>query len=153
MWCTKLSQNLNRWSILLYRSTWRAITEMWRRRQKFTNLVCLSSLVSLFFTSVTFSSSSKSLFLHFIYPSTLTVCTHDLWNNPNLSFSQSVHATYETMTDLNGFSIEFYCSDSPCTRHTKPWQLKWLLNRILSFSQSIHMMYEIMTDYRQCGAR
>ena len=39
-----------------------------------------------------------------------------------LSFSQSVHVTYETMTDLNGFSIVFYRSHSPYTRRTKPWQ-------------------------------
>ena len=57
---------------------WSTITEMWRWRQGLTNLVCLSSLVSLFFTSVTFSSSSKSLFPHFIDPSRLTVCTRDV---------------------------------------------------------------------------
>ena len=49
--------------------------------------------------------------------------------NRILSFSQSVHATYETMT-----------------------KLEWLVNRILSFSQSIQAMYETMTDFSQCGA-
>ena len=53
---------------------------MWRWWQGFTSLVCLSSLVSLFFTSLAFSSSSKSLFPYFIDPSTLTVCTRDVWN-------------------------------------------------------------------------
>ena len=63
---------------------------------------CLSFFISFsFHVSVTFSSSSKSLFPHFINPSTLTVCTHDLWNNRILSFSQSVHATYKTMTDYH----------------------------------------------------
>ena len=118
---------------------------MWRRRQRFTSLVCHSSLVSLFFTSVMFCSSSKSLLPHFIDPSTLTVCTRDIWNVVNIvlavrtrdvrnhdrlewlpnrisSFSQSVHAMYETMTDLNGFSIIFNCSHSLYTRRIKPWQ-------------------------------
>ena len=79
-WRTKLSQNLNKPSILFCRSTWGAITEMWRWQPRFTSLVCLSSLVTLFFTSVTFSSSSKPLFPHFIDPSTLTVCTCNVWN-------------------------------------------------------------------------
>ena len=39
---------------------------------------CLSSLVSLSFTSVTFPSLSKPLFLHFIDLFTLTVCTRDV---------------------------------------------------------------------------
>ena len=60
----------------------------------------------------------------------LTVRTHDVQNHDRLewllnrisSFSQSVHMTYETMTELNGFSIVFYRSRSPYTRRTKPWQ-------------------------------
>ena len=150
----KTFTNLNRPSILFYRSTWGAITEMWRRRHRFTSLFCLSSLVSLFFTSVTLCSSSKSLFPHFIGPSTL-------------------RATYKT---LNNLSIIFNCSHSLYIRHTKPWQtsmasqlyfivlavhtrdvrnhdrLEWLLDRIISFWRSIHAMYETMTDYHQCGA-
>ena len=39
---------------------------------------CLSSLVSLSFTSVTFPSLSKTLFLHFIDLCTLTVHTRDV---------------------------------------------------------------------------
>ena len=50
--------------------------------------------------------------------------------NRILSFSQSVHATYETMT-----------------------KLEWLVNRILSFTQSVRTTYETMTDYGQCEAR
>ena len=50
--------------------------------------------------------------------------------NRILSFSQSVHATYETMT-----------------------KLEWLVNRILSFSQSVHVTYETMTDFSQYGPR
>ena len=101
---------------------------------RFKSLVCLPSLVSLSFTSVMFSSSSKPLFPHFIDPSTLTVCTRDVRNvewlvHRILSFSQSVHATYETMT-----------------------KLEWLVNRILSFSQSVHATYETITDFSQCGA-
>ena len=60
----------------------------------------------------------------------LSVCTRDLRNHDRfewllnciLSFSQSIHATYETMTDLISFSIIFYRSHSPYTRCTKPWQ-------------------------------
>ena len=123
---------------------------MWRWRQRFTSLVCHSSLVSLFFTSVTFCSSSKSLFPHFIDASThslytwrmkcwiafqsyfvvLIVLTCDIWNhdrlqwllNRILSFSQSIHATYESMIDLNGFTIVVDRSRSPYTQCTKPWQ-------------------------------
>ena len=59
---------------------WGAITEMWMRRLRFTSLAYLSSLVSLFFTSVMLCSLSKSLFPHFIDPSTLTAYTRDVWN-------------------------------------------------------------------------
>ena len=108
--------------------------------------------------SVTFCSSSKSFFPHFIDPSTLTVCTCDIimkrWIacqlyfiilavrirdvqnhdrlecllNRILSFSQSVHVTYKTMTNLNGFSIVFYHSCSPYTRCIKPWQT-WMASQ------------------------
>ena len=43
-------------------------------------IVCPSSLVSLSFTSVTFPSLYKPLFLHFIDLSTLTVHTCDVQN-------------------------------------------------------------------------
>ena len=59
---------------------WSAITEMWRWRQRFTSLVCLSSLVSLSFTSVMFPSLSKPLFFHFVDLSTLTVRTRNVRN-------------------------------------------------------------------------
>ena len=88
---------------------------------------CLAFFISF---SVTFCSLSKSLFPHFINSSTLTVCTRDVWNieylvNRILLFSQSVHAMYETMRDLNGV---FYRSRSPYTRHTKPWQT-WMASQ------------------------
>ena len=120
---------------------------------------CLSFFISffLFFTSVTFCSSSKSLFPHFIDPSTLTVCTHDVWNHDRLEWL------------LNR-------SHCPYMQRTKPWQtwmasqlyfivltvrtrnvqnhsrLEWLHNCILSFSKSVHTTDESMTDFRQCGA-
>ena len=101
---------------------------MWRWRQRFTSLVCLSSLVSLFFTSVIFSSSSKSLFPHFIDPSTLTVCTHATYetlNSLSIVFYRS-HSPYKRHTrprqNLNGLSTVFYRSHSPYTRRMRPWQ-------------------------------
>ena len=46
--------------------------------------------------------------------------------NRILSFSQSVHATYETMTHSNGLSIVFYHSRSTYKRRTKPWHT-WMV--------------------------
>ena len=60
-----------------------------RGGKRFTNLACLSSLVS---HSFAFSSSPKPLFSYCIH-----ITRHFL--NRILSFSQSIHATYETMTD------------------------------------------------------
>ena len=65
-----------------------------------------------------------------LYFIVLTVHTCNIQNHDRLewllsrilSFSQSVHMTYKTMTDLNGFSVIFYCSHSPYTQRTKPWQ-------------------------------
>ena len=51
--------------------------------------------------------------------------------NRILSFSQSIHTTYQTMTDLNGFLIVLF----------------------LLFSHSVHVTYETMIDYHQYGAR
>ena len=84
---------------------WSAITNMWRWRQRFTSLACLSSLVSLSFTSVTFSSLSKPLFPH------QPLYTHSLYMQ-RTKLSQN----------LNSSSIIFYHSHSLYTRRTKPWQ-------------------------------
>ena len=82
----KLSQNLNSLSIVFYRSTCGAITEMGRWWQRFASLVCLSSLVSPSFMCAAFSSSSKPLFPHF--------------DSSTLLHSQSAHMMYETFTKL-----------------------------------------------------
>ena len=82
----KLSQNLNSLSIVFYRSTCGAITEMGRWWQRFASLVCLSSLVFPSFMCVAFSSSSKPLFPHF--------------DSSTLLHSQSAHMMYETFTKL-----------------------------------------------------
>ena len=121
--------------------------KMWRWRQMFTGLVCLSLIVSLSFTFVIFSSLSKPLFPCFISPSILTVHTR----NVRMKHSQN----------LNSLSIVFYRSHSLYMRRTKPWQtwmasravpdhdrLDWLLNRILLFSQFVDAAYETMTDYQ-----
>ena len=115
---------------------------MWRCRQRFTSLVCLSSLVSFSFMSITFPSLSKPLFLHFID----LLCTHSpyTWctklsrlshsvHHLSLSsltsstpqHSQPVHTTYET---LNSLSFVFYHSHSLYTRCTKPWQT-WMASQ------------------------
>ena len=62
--------------------------------------------------------------------------------NHILSFSQSVHTTYETMTDLNGFSNVFYHSHSLYTWRTKPWQT-WMASQ----------MYFIVLIVRTCDVR
>ena len=127
--------------IELRRYMWyHSITEMGRRQQRFTSLVCLSSLVSLSFMSVTFPSSSKPLFPRFIDPSTLTctIRTCDIWNIHKTWIARQSYFTIITVHTRN------------IPNHDR---LEWLLNRILSFSQSIHATYETMMDYHQCGAR
>ena len=57
---------------------------MWRQWQRFISLSCLSSIASLFVTSVTLSSLAKALFPHFINPIEYLV-------NHISSFSQSIH--------------------------------------------------------------
>ena len=71
-----------------------------------------------------------------------------------LSFSQSVHTTYETMTKLEWLvNCILLFSQSVHVMYETMTKLEWLVNCILSFSQSIHATYETMTDFSQCGAR
>ena len=110
---------------------WSVITKIWRWWQRFTSLVCLSSLVSLSFTSVMFFSSSKPLFPHFIDPSTLTVHTRDVWNVHKTWIAQQSYFIVLTVCRCdvtnhdrlgNGFSIISYHFHRPYTQHMKPWQ-------------------------------
>ena len=74
--------------------------------------------------------------------------------NRILSFSQSVHATYETMTKLEWLVTRILSfSQSVHATYETMTKLEWLVYRILSFSQSVHATYETMTDFSQCGAR
>ena len=114
-----------------------AITKMCRRRQMFTSLVCLSSLVSLSFMSVTFSSSSKPLLSHFIDLSTFRTRTHDVRN---------VHKIWIA---CQSYFIVLTIRTRDVQNHDR---LVWFVNRNLSFSQSVHAMYKTITDYCQCGA-
>ena len=99
---------------------------------------CLSFFISFSLTSVTFSSSSKPLFPHFIHLSTLTVHTHDVRN---------IHKTWIAFQSC-------FIVLTVCTRNVrKDDRLEWLVNRILSFLQSVHVMYKTISDYHQCGAR
>ena len=65
---------------------------------------CLS-----FFISFSLFHVCHVLFPHFIDPSTLTVCTRNIWNVENLS-------------------IVFYRSHSPYMQSTKPWQT-WMASQ------------------------
>ena len=104
-----------------------------RRWQRFTNLVCLSSLV--FLSSMPVIFLHKPLFPHFVDLSTYIshyFCyatsnqhVNEWLVNCILSFSQSTHVMFITYT-----------------------KLKWLINYILSFSQSAHVMHATFTDYR-----
>ena len=97
--------------------------KMWRWWQRFTGLVCLSSIISLSFTFVTFSSLSKPLFPRLIGPSILTVCTRDV----RMKHSQN----------SNSLSIVFYHSPSPYTQHTKPWHT-WMASQSYFIVLTVH---------------
>ena len=102
---------------------WHAISEMWRWWQRFTSLVCLSSLVSL-------SRLSRSL--HRLSLSSLASSTP--------SHSQSVHTTYKTWIACQLYFVVLTVHTCVLLNHDR---LEWLLNGILSFSQSIHATYEM----------
>ena len=106
--------------------------------QRFTSLVCPSSLFSLSFTSVMFSSLSKPFFPHFTDLSTLSVHTRD------------VRKVSKTWIACQSYFIIL----TDCTHDIRnDDRLECLVNHILLFSQSVSAMYENMTDYYQCGAR
>ena len=98
---------------------------MWRQQQRFTSLVCLPLNAHSLYTWRMKCWISLSIIFIALTVHTCDIQNHDILEwflNCILLFSQSIHATYETMTDLNGFSIVFYRSHSPYTWRTKPWQ-------------------------------
>ena len=85
---------------------------------QFLSLSCLShSLLRLSLSSLTLSTSLHSQSVQAMYQ--MFTKLEQLVNHI-LSSSQSVHATYKTVTDLNGLSIVFHCSHSLYMQHTKP---------------------------------
>ena len=110
---------------------WMWILNRLRRGQRFTNLLCLSSLVSLSLLSLSFSLLLLSL-------SSLTSLTplHTLLTIFNMPC---------VINMLQTVRFPFTVVHTMPTMYAK---LEWLVNRILSFSQSVHATYEMYTDYR-----